>query len=161
MHTPEGWVFDWMCLQATLLQAFGCYPVKKCKIWNNATARERMEIFQLSKWYSGQISFVYASLENMSCGTSLKCPLILTSDFLLFLRCEVILDVESLANFLWSFAFDHVSDCLTCQVQKILDVEIVCSLLTEVQLTVSFWKPPQASGVSFLTRLRWRLSLYL
>ena len=52
----------------------------------------------------------------------LKCPLVLSPDVLLFLRSEVILDVECLANFLRSLSLDHVSNCLAGQIQQALDI---------------------------------------
>jgi hypothetical protein len=58
----------------------------------------------------------------------LKGPLVLPADLLFLLRGEVILDVEGLADLLWGFALDHVSNSLAGQVQQTLDVEIVRSL---------------------------------
>lgn len=59
---------------------------------------------------------------------SFKGPLVLPPHFLLFLWCEVILDVECLADLLWSLPLDHVGDSLAGQVQQPLDVQVVCSL---------------------------------
>eukprot|EP00128_Syssomonas_multiformis_P008513 Colp12_sorted_trinity150504_noHs@2857 len=53
-------------------------------------------------------------------------PLVLLADLLLFLRSEVVLDVELFANFLGCLALNHVSHCLAGQVQHGLDVKIVC-----------------------------------
>ncbi|GER40845.1 ABC superfamily ATP binding cassette transporter, partial [Striga asiatica] len=50
-------------------------------------------------------------------------PLVLSPDFLFLLRREIILDVERLANLLRCLSFDHVSNSLTGQVQKTLDVQ--------------------------------------
>lgn len=38
----------------------------------------------------------------------IKCPLVLTANFLLFLRSEVILDIEQLPDLFWSLAFYHI-----------------------------------------------------
>jgi hypothetical protein len=59
---------------------------------------------------------------------SLFSPLILAADLLLLLRGEVVLDVESLADFLGRLALDHVGDSLTSNVEKGLDVEKVGGL---------------------------------
>jgi hypothetical protein len=55
-------------------------------------------------------------------------PLVLTTDLLLFLRGEIIGDVECLSDFLGRLALDHVRDSLTTNVEEGLDVEIVGSL---------------------------------
>lgn len=52
-------------------------------------------------------------------------PLVLAADLLLLLWCEVIRDVECLANLLWGFALDHVGDSLAADVQESLDVKVV------------------------------------
>lgn len=46
---------------------------------------------------------------------SFKCPLVLSSHFLLLFRCKIILDVEVCSNFFWGFTFDNVSYCLAAQ----------------------------------------------
>lgn len=55
-------------------------------------------------------------------------PLVLTTNLVLFLGSEVVLDVESLANLLGRLALDHVGDGLAADVQQRLDIEIVGSL---------------------------------
>jgi len=54
-------------------------------------------------------------------------PFILAADLVLFLRCEVVLDVEGLADFLGRLALDHVGDGLATDVKESLDVEVVGS----------------------------------
>ncbi len=59
----------------------------------------------------------------------LKGPLILPSYFLFLLWCEVILDVEGFANLLRGLALDHISHGLACQIQQVLNVQVICCLL--------------------------------
>lgn len=54
-----------------------------------------------------------------------KRPLVLLANFFLFLWREVVLDVESLANFRRRLPFDHVRDGLAAQIEQILDVQVV------------------------------------
>ncbi|RDX70492.1 hypothetical protein CR513_50258, partial [Mucuna pruriens] len=54
---------------------------------------------------------------------SFKCPLVFPTNFLFFLRSEVILNVKGLTNFLWSLPLDHVRYSLACKVQQALDVQ--------------------------------------
>jgi hypothetical protein len=56
---------------------------------------------------------------------SVLSPLVLTADLLLLLRCEIIRDVECLADLLGRLALDHVRDRLAANIQQRLDVEIV------------------------------------
>lgn len=58
---------------------------------------------------------------------SLEGPLVLPPNFLLLLRCEVVDDVEGLADLLRSLALDHVGDRLTGQVEEPLDLQVVRS----------------------------------
>ena len=55
-------------------------------------------------------------------------PLVLPADLLLLLRCEVVRDVERLADVLWRLALDHVGDRLAANVKKGLNIEVVGSL---------------------------------
>ena len=55
-------------------------------------------------------------------------PFVLTTDLLLFLWGEVVLDVKGLANLLGRLALDHVGDGLAANIEESLDVEKVCSL---------------------------------
>lgn len=55
-------------------------------------------------------------------------PLILTTNLILLLGGEVVLDVESLANFFGGFALDHVGDGLAAHVEESFDVQIIGSL---------------------------------
>jgi len=64
-------------------------------------------------------------------------PLILTADLVLFLRSEVVLDVEGLANLLWRLALDHVGNGLAAHVEKSFDVEVVRSLKAKVDQFLS------------------------
>ena len=54
-----------------------------------------------------------------------KRPLVLLANFFLFLWREVVLDVESLANFCRRLPFDHVRDGLAAQIEQFLDVQVV------------------------------------
>ena len=76
------------------------------------------------------ILILYSVAHWFSLWTSslLKCPLVLSPNLLLFLRSEVILVDECLANFRRSLSLDHVSNCLAGQIQQALDIQIVCCL---------------------------------
>ena len=56
-------------------------------------------------------------------------PLVLLADGLLFLGCEVVLDVECLADLLWCLSLDHVGNSLACNIQQRFDIEVVSSLV--------------------------------
>lgn len=56
-------------------------------------------------------------------------PLVLTADLILFLRGEVVLDVEGLANLFRRLALDHVGNGFATDIQKTLDIKIVGGLL--------------------------------
>jgi hypothetical protein len=55
-------------------------------------------------------------------------PFVLLADSLLLFGCEVVLDVECLANLLWCLTLDHVGDGLACDVQQGFDIKVVSSL---------------------------------
>jgi hypothetical protein len=55
-------------------------------------------------------------------------PFVLAADLVLLLRCEVVLDIEGLADLLGRLALDHIGDSLAADVEKSLDVEVVGSL---------------------------------
>lgn len=55
-------------------------------------------------------------------------PLVLTSDLIFFLRSEVVLDVERLADLLGGFALDHIGNSLAANVKESLDIEVIRSL---------------------------------
>lgn len=55
-------------------------------------------------------------------------PLVFAADLVLLFWCEVVLDVEGLADLLWGLALDHVGNGLTTDIEKRLDVEVVCGL---------------------------------
>lgn len=59
---------------------------------------------------------------------SLFSPLILAANLIFFFGSEVILDVESLADFLGRFAFNHIGYSLATHIEKGLDVKIVGGL---------------------------------
>jgi len=56
---------------------------------------------------------------------TLLAPLVLLTNLLLLLRCEVVLDVEGLPDLFWGLALDHVGHGLAGEVKEGLDVEIV------------------------------------
>lgn len=58
-------------------------------------------------------------------------PLVLTTNLVLLLGREVILDVESLPDLLRRLALDHVCDGLAADVKEGLDVEVVGRLLND------------------------------
>jgi hypothetical protein len=58
---------------------------------------------------------------------SLFSPLILPANLVFFLGCEIIGDVEGLADLFWRLALDHVGHGLATNVQQSLDVKIVGS----------------------------------
>jgi hypothetical protein len=55
-------------------------------------------------------------------------PLILPTDLILFLWCEIILNIECLADFLGRLALDHVGYRLATDVEQGFDVKVVCGL---------------------------------
>ena len=55
-------------------------------------------------------------------------PLVLAADLVFLLRREVVLDIERLADLVGGLALDHVRDGLATDVEKGLDVEVICGL---------------------------------
>ena len=55
-------------------------------------------------------------------------PLILTTDLILLLGREVVLDVEGFADLFWGLALDHIGDGLAADIKESFDIEIVGSL---------------------------------
>lgn len=55
-------------------------------------------------------------------------PLVLTTDLIFFLRSEVVLNIESLADFLGRFALDHVRNRLAADVEQGFDIKVVRGL---------------------------------
>ena len=53
---------------------------------------------------------------------SLLSPFVLTSDLLLLLLREIILDVESLSNLLRRLSLDHIGHGLASDIQKSFDI---------------------------------------
>ena len=60
-------------------------------------------------------------------------PLILTTNLILFLGREVILNVEGFADLFWGLALNHVGNGLAADVEESLNVEIVCSLCRDMR----------------------------
>lgn len=54
-------------------------------------------------------------------------PLVLTTDLLLLLRGEVVLDVEQLSDLLWGLSLDHVGHSLATGIKEGLDIQEVGS----------------------------------
>lgn len=52
-------------------------------------------------------------------------PLVLPADLLLLLGCEVVRDVERLADILGRLALDHVGHSLATDIEKGLDIQVV------------------------------------
>ena len=65
-------------------------------------------------------------------------PLVLTSDLLLLLGCEVVGDVERLADLLRRLALDHVGNGLATNIEKGLDVEIIRGLRKQAILVKAY-----------------------
>lgn len=70
---------------------------------------------------------------------SLLGPLVLAANLILLLRSEIVLNVESLADFLGRLALDHISDSLAADVQQSLDIEVIGSLKRRRRKMVSEW----------------------
>ena len=60
--------------------------------------------------------------------TSLERPLVLPPNLFLFLRREVILNVEGLTDLFRCLTLDHVSYSLASQIQQSFNVQIICCL---------------------------------
>ena len=78
----------------------------------------------------GTVGYIWHPLLAKAGASLLKSPLVLPSDFFLFLRCEIVLDVKCLSNLLGCLAFDHVRNCLASQIQQVLDIQVVGRLFT-------------------------------
>lgn len=59
-------------------------------------------------------------------------PLVLAADLLLFLGCEIILNVECLADLIGGLALDHVGNGLATYIKESLDIEVICGLRAPV-----------------------------
>jgi hypothetical protein len=57
-------------------------------------------------------------------------PLVLPTDLVFLLGCEVILDIEGLTDLLGRLALDHVGYGLAADIKESLDVEVVGGLVT-------------------------------
>ena len=55
-------------------------------------------------------------------------PLVLTTNLILLLGSEVVLDVEGFADLFWGLALDHIGNGLAADVEESFDVEIIGSL---------------------------------
>ena len=73
-------------------------------------------------------------------------PLVLTPDLLLLLGCEVVDNVECLADLFGRLALDHVGNCLAAYVKQRLDVKVIGGLYDE----------PSAIGSLLLSGIRHR-----
>lgn len=65
---------------------------------------------------------------NTTIKNLLLSPLVLTTDLVLLLGGEVVLNVEGLADLLRRLALNHVGDSLTANVEQGLDIKVVGSL---------------------------------
>lgn len=61
-------------------------------------------------------------------GNLLLGPLVFTTDLILLLGREVVLNIEGSADLFWGLALDHVGDGLAADVEKSFDVKVVGSL---------------------------------
>jgi hypothetical protein len=55
-------------------------------------------------------------------------PFVLATDLLFLFRSEVVRDVERFPDLLWRLALDHVGHGLAANIEKGLDVEVICGL---------------------------------
>lgn len=71
-------------------------------------------------------------------------PFVLATNLVFLFRCEVIGDIESLANLLRGLSLDHVGDRLATDIQEWLDIKVVRGLQGNVSREsddlVSAWK---------------------
>lgn len=65
---------------------------------------------------------------SRACCLAVLGPLVLSPDLFLLLGCEVVGDVEGLADLLGRLALDHVGHGLAADVKQGLDVHVVCRL---------------------------------
>ena len=63
-------------------------------------------------------------------------PLVFTANLILLFGCEVVLDIESLANLFGGLALDHIGDSLAADVKESFDVKVVGSLERYFRLEV-------------------------
>ncbi len=90
--------------------------------WSMHIVKQRNQEWQV--WDRKRLPIKDATIWHLERENSLKSPLVFPLNFLLFLWCEVILNIECLVNLLWSLAFDHISHCLTGKIQQILYIQI-------------------------------------
>jgi len=74
---------------------------------------EELEMFRWVCWYGCDL---------------LLGPLVLTTDLILLLRGEVVLDIEGLADLLRRLALDHIGNGLAADIQESLDIHVIGSL---------------------------------
>lgn len=55
-------------------------------------------------------------------------PLVFTTNLILFLGREVVLNIKGFTDLFGGLALDHVGDGLAADIEESLDVEVVCSL---------------------------------
>ena len=71
------------------------------------------------------VNLLERNLDGRCRKDSLLSPLVLATDLVLLLGCEVILNVKCLADFLWRFPLDHVGNGLAANIEKCLDIKVV------------------------------------
>lgn len=67
------------------------------------------------------------SAGNRACLTIFG-PLVLATDLVFLFGSEIVLDVESLADFLRGLSLDHVGDSFASDVEQRLDIEVIGGL---------------------------------
>ena len=85
-------------------------------------------------------------------------PLVLTTDLILFLRGEIVLDVECLTDLFWGLALDHIRNGLAPDIQQSLDVKVVGSLRKN---RVSLRSPCRMLKTTYKDNLKQHLLVYL
>ncbi len=115
------WTHQWQKTSRNLLSTFFLLA-----FWSMHNTKQRNQEWQ--GWDRERFPITDATIWHLKRENSLKSPLVFPSNFLLFFWCEVILNIECLANLLWSLAFDHISHCLTGKIQQILYIQIICCL---------------------------------
>jgi hypothetical protein len=75
-------------------------------------------------------------LETLQGKDLLLSPFILPTNLIFLLRCEVILDIESLADLLGRFAFDHVGNGLATDIEKCFNIQVVGGLNGDTRISL-------------------------
>ena len=58
-------------------------------------------------------------------------PLVLTTNLILLFRSEIVLNVEGLTDLFGGLSLNHIGDSLAANVEKGLDIKVVCGLCIE------------------------------